>query len=69
MIFWRVMMTMMMMMIEFSGCRSVVCLYRQIRMQDTGDDSRRAVEGWSLTHIYDNQFYWCRYVVMSSNMF
>ena len=28
-----------MMMIKVSGCKGVVCLFRQIRMQDTGDDS------------------------------
>ena len=42
----------MMMMIEVSDCRSIICLYRQIHMQNTGDDSRWAVEGWSLTCIY-----------------
>ena len=64
----------MMMMIKVSGLRGVVCLFRQIRMQNTGDNSRWAVEGRLLTFInisfrqFDlNLFDFCNCLVMSSH--
>ena len=46
----------MMMMIEIKIWEGVVCLYRQIRMQGTGNDSRWAVEGRSQACISNSQF-------------
>ena len=66
---FRMFMMSMMMMIEVSDCKGVVCLFRQIRMQDTGDDSRWAVEGRLLTCINIRQFDFCHCVVVSSNIF